>query len=131
MALFKDLVPFRSAVPANRAEGEEERYIVPAYDLKEAHDAYGLEVDLPGVAKDDVNLEVEQDQLVITARRKWTAPKDWKEVFRETPAAHYRLRLDLNESVNVDGINAELCNGVLRVTLPKAEAIKPRRIEIG
>jgi HSP20 family molecular chaperone IbpA len=132
MTLFNQLIPFRSLVPNRNTNAEpEETFIVPAHDLKEATDAYGLEVLVPGVAKDAVELAVDQGELVVTARRRWKAPEGWSEVFRETADANYRLRLDLNDAVDVDKINAELEHGVLRVTLPKAEALKPRKIDIG
>jgi HSP20 family molecular chaperone IbpA len=132
MTLFNQLIPFRSLVPNRNTNAEpEETFIVPAHDLKEAADAYGLEVLVPGVAKDAVELAVDQGELVVTARRRWKAPEGWSEVFRETADANYRLRLDLNDAVDVDKINAELEHGVLRVTLPKAEALKPRKIDIG
>ncbi|MGH8019432.1 MAG: Hsp20/alpha crystallin family protein, partial [Opitutaceae bacterium] len=105
-------------------------YAVPAYDIKEADEAYGLEVIVPGVARDAVELNVEQGELVITARRRWKAPEGWSGLFRETADANYRLRLDLNDVVDVEKINAELEQGILRVTLPKAEAVKPRKIAI-
>jgi HSP20 family protein len=131
MTLFRDLVPFRSASPATTEGEKSENYLIPVYDRQEASDAYGLEVLVPGVAKDAVALEVEHGQLVITARRAWKAPKEWTEIFRETGDVDYQLRLDLNDSVDVDSINAALEQGGLRVTLPKVEAIKPRKIEIG
>lgn len=132
MSLFNELIPSRSQ-RGNRRNGnasEEEQFVVPAYALKQAADAYGLEVFVPGVAKDAVEIHVDQGELVVTARRRWQAPEGWTEVFRESADADYRLRVDLNESVNVDKINAELEHGVLRVTLPKAEALKPRKIDI-
>jgi len=132
MSLFTELIPFQGFRPARRdGDATEERFITPAYGLKESADAYGLELFVPGVAKDGVELSVDQGELVITARRRWKTPDGWTEVFRESADAAYRLRLDLNEVVNVDAINAELEQGVLRVTLPKAEALKPRKIEIG
>lgn len=132
MSLFNQLIPFQSLRPVRRNGGsdDEQKYVIPAYRVREANDAFGLEVFVPGVVKKGVELEVEQDQLVITARRDWKAPEGWSEVFRETPAEDYRLRLNLSESVAVDKINAELEQGVLRVTLPKAEELKPRKIEI-
>lgn len=132
MTLFNQMIPFRSQAPG-RAEngGDEETFYVPAHNLKEASDAYGLEVFAPGVTKDAVELNVDKGELVITARRRWKAPEGWTEVFRETSDANYRLRLDLNDAVDVDKIGAELEQGVLRVTLPKADAVKPRKIEIG
>jgi HSP20 family molecular chaperone IbpA len=131
MSLFNELIPFRSAAVARRrAAQEDENFVVPAYEFKQAGDAYGLELFVPGVAKDAVEIAIDQGELVITARRRWKAPEGWTEVFRETADADYRLRVDLNESVNVDKINAELEHGVLRVTLPKAEALKPRKIAV-
>lgn len=131
MSLFSDLIPSRSTRLARRnGAPEDESFITPAYDLKEAGDAYGLEILVPGVAKDAVELHVDQGELIVTARRRWKAPEGWTEVFRETADADYRLRVDLNESINVDKINAELEQGILRVTLPKSEALKPRKIDV-
>jgi len=132
MSLFTELIPFQGFRPARRnGEPTEERFVTPVYEVKESNDAFGLELFVPGVAKDDVELSVDQGELSITARRRWKAPEGWTEVFRESTDAAYRLRLDLSEAVNVDKINAELEQGVLRVTLPKAEALKPRKIEVG
>ncbi len=133
MSLFNQLIPFRGFAPARRRandDAEQEARVVPAYDIKEADEAYGLEVIVPGVARDAVELNVEQGELVITARRRWQAPEGWSELFRETADVNYRLRLDLNDAVDVEKINAELEQGILRVTLPKAEAVKPRKIAI-
>ena len=101
MSFFSQIMPFQSARPISRgtqpANGERE-YAVPAYEVKESNDAFGLEVIMPGVHKDAVEINVDQGEL--------------------------------NEAVDVEKINAELEHGVLRVTLPKAEALKPRRIDV-
>jgi HSP20 family protein len=65
-----------------------------------------------------------------TARRAWNPPTDWTPVYREIPQADYRLVLEVDHRVNRDGIRAELNQGILTLTLPKSEAVKPRRIEI-
>ena len=132
MSLIRELNPFRANPLARRtATKDEGEFVVPVYDIKESADAYGLEILLPGVVKDAVELQVDQNELVVTARRRWQAPNGWTEVFRETADADYRLRVDLSDAVNVEKINAELEQGVLRVTLPKAEALKPRKITVG
>lgn len=132
MSLLNQLIPFQSLRPVRRNGGSEDgqSYVVPAYRTKEAGDAFGLEVFVPGVAKKSVELEVEQDELIITARRGWKAPEGWSAIVRETSDDDFRLRLNLSDAVNVDKIHAELEQGVLRVTLPKAEELKPRRIEV-
>ena len=132
MSLFNQLLPSlqtaRHALRGDAAEGE--NFLTPSYELKQNGDAYGLEVFVPGVAKDAIELQVDQGEFVVTARRRWKAPEGWTEVFRETSDADYRLRVDLNDAVDVDKINAELEHGILRVTLPRAEALKPRKIGI-
>lgn len=132
MSFFNQLLPLRSRL-ASRNPGDatdEARTVVPAYNLKETDEAYGLDIRVPGVSKDAVDISVDQDELVVTARRRWKAPEGWTAVVRESVEVDYRLRLDLNEAVDVDKINAELTNGVLVVTLPKAEALKPRKIAV-
>lgn len=132
MSLIRELNPFRANPLTRRtATKDDGEFVVPVYDIKESADAYGLEILLPGVVKDAVELQVDQNELVVTARRRWQAPQGWTEVFRETADADYRLRVDLSDAVNVEKINAELEQGVLRVTLPKAEALKPRKITVG
>lgn len=132
MSFFSQIMPFQSARPANRtaaAEGEKE-YSIPSYEVKESAEAFGLEILMPGVAKDAVEISIDQGELVVTGARSWKAPEGWSEIFRESSLLDFRLRLDLNDAVNVDRINAELEHGVLRVTLPKAEELKPRRIDV-
>lgn len=132
MSLFNNILPSNQNTRSERRNGggEGEPFLTPAYELKQNGDNYGLEIFVPGVAKDAVEIQVDQGELVVTARRRWKAPEGWTEVFRETADADYRLRVDLNDAVDVDKINAELEHGVLRVTLPKAEALKPRKIGI-
>lgn len=132
MSFFSQIMPFQSTRPASRG-GEasaEKQYSLPAYEVKESADAFGLEILMPGVARDAIEISLDQGELVVTGQRHWKSPEGWTEIFRETSELDYRLRLDLNDAVNVDKINAELEHGVLRVTLPKAEALKPRRIDV-
>lgn len=133
MSFFSQIMPFQSTRQITRgtppANGERE-FVVPAYEVKESNEAFGLEVFMPGVHKDAVEINVDQGELIVTGVRNWKSPEGWTEIFRESSPLDYRIRLDLNEAVDVDKINAELENGVLRVTLPKAEALKPRRIDV-
>jgi len=85
---------------------------------------------VPGVNRSDVETNVDNDTLTVVARRTWTPPSDWTAIYRETPQVDYRLVLELDNRVNRDAVRAELTQGVLTLTLPKAESVKPRRIEI-
>lgn len=137
MTLFNQLVPRLTRAISHRdqdngsnAASEAEYTIKPLYDLKENADAWGLTVYLPGVAKDGLELSVEDSVLTIRGRRAWQKPDGWTQLYRESVEAPFALSLEHDNSVDVDKIHAELKDGVLRVSLPKAEAVKPRKIAV-
>lgn len=135
--LFHQIVP-RLTRSLNRAEEqpaapatrEPEFTVKPAYELKETAEAWGLVVHLPGVAKDGLELTAEEGVIRILGRRAWRAPAEWTPLYRESVDAAFALELTHDNTVDVDKIHAELKDGVLRVSLPKAEAVKPRKITV-
>ena len=135
MTLFNQLVPRLSRVIARREDNgnaatESEFTLKPVYELKENADAWGLTVYLPGVAKDGLDLSVEEGVLNIRGRRAWQTPEGWTQLYRESVDAPFALSFEHDNSVDVKKIHAELKDGVLRVSLPKAEAVKPRKIAV-
>lgn len=131
MSLFNSLIPSFGRLPARQESGAElGAAIKPAYEAKETAEAYGLTVHLPGVAKDGLELTAQQDQLRIVGRRSWKRPEGWTVLYRESADAPYELVLEHDNAIDVDKIHAELSDGVLRVSLPKSEAIKPRKIAV-
>ena len=104
--------------------------VVPRYDVQQTPDAYVLTAQLPGVARADLETSLDGDKLTVHGRRTWTPPTEWAPVHREIGGADYLLVVELNQRVNRDAVKAELQQGVLTLTLPKAEALKPRKIEI-
>lgn len=136
--LFNQLVPRLSRSLGRREDASDssasarqpEFTLKPLYELKETDEAWGLTVQLPGVAKDGLDLTVEDGAVRIRGRRSWRAPEGWTALYRESVDAAYELALEHDNSVDVDKIHAELKDGVLRVSLPKAEAVKPRKIAI-
>ena len=106
------------------------RVIIPRYDVEETADAFVITAFVPGVNRSELETNVDNETLTVFACRTWTPPSDWTTVYRETPLADYRLVLDLDHRINRDAVRAELNQGVLTLTLPKAESVKPRRIEI-
>ncbi len=95
----------------------------------EADDAYHVELDLPGVSKDDIELTFEQGNLQIVADRK--APEgERKGLHEERVYGKVTRSLSLSESVDPDSIAAELTNGVLHVTVAKVPEVQPKRIDI-
>jgi HSP20 family molecular chaperone IbpA len=115
---------------ATQAQPAQRRTVTPRYDVKETADAFVVTAFVPGVDRSAIETNLDGDSLSVTARRTWTAPEGWTPVYRESSAFDYRLTLELDQRVNRDAIRAELNQGVLTLTLSKAEAVKPRRIEI-
>jgi HSP20 family protein len=112
------------------AKSQTQNWRRPAYDVSENEDAFNVRVNLPGVSRDGVDISIEDETLSITGTRSGKAPEGWRPLRRELPVGDYRLELRLNVAVNEDKIKAKVENGVLDLTLPKADEIKPRKIKI-
>ncbi len=133
MNLFNQLIPRLSRQPAASCDStacEPEFTVKPAYEIKEADDAWSLTVHLPGVAKSGLDLTAEEGRLTITGRRAWQRPANWASLYRESVDAPFSLTLEHDHSVNVEKIHADLKDGVLHISLPKTDAIKPRKIAV-
>lgn len=130
MSLFNSLLPSVRRNQSETCEATGVATVVPRYEIKENPDAFGLEVWLPGVAKEGLELTIHEGELTIVGRRAWKKPEGWSQVYRETPAADYSLTLVHDNTFDAEKVHAELRDGVLRVTLPKAEALKPRKIAV-
>jgi HSP20 family molecular chaperone IbpA len=133
MSLFNSLIPTLGRQAVKSENGNSEGIgpsVKPVYDIKETKEAFGLTVYLPGVAKDGVEITAENDQLRIVGRQAWKQPEGWTALYRESPSVPFELVLDHDNAIQLEKIHAELVDGVLRLSLPKAEAIKPRKIAI-
>lgn len=131
MSFFNSLIPSLSRTPGTPAEGAAATPTVrPAYEIKETPEAWGLTVSLPGVTKDGLEITAEEGQVRVFGRRAWKQPEGWTALYRETADEAFELVLTHEGSVDADKIAAELRDGVLRVSLPKHEAIKPRKIAV-
>jgi HSP20 family molecular chaperone IbpA len=104
--------------------------VKPVYQLNETADAWNLTVQLPGVTKEGLEVTSEEGSVAIRGRRNWQKPEGWTPLYRESTDAPFALTLEHDNLVNVDRIQADLKDGTLNVTLPKAEAVKPRKISI-
>lgn len=134
MNLFNSIIPAFNRSPAVRQGHRDEELgatVKPHYEIKETDEAYGLTVHLPGVTKAGLEITAEDATLRIVGKRAWTRPEGWTALYRETSDAAFLLELDHDNAVDLDKVRAELRDGVLRVSLPKAETVKPRRIDVG
>ena len=111
-------------------EAPANRVVTPRHNIQETGDAFILTVWLPGVERSSLETTVDGETLTVFGRRAFTVPADWTPVHREIPQADFRLVFDVDHRINREGIRAEMSQGVLTLTLPKAEAVKPRKIEI-
>lgn len=135
MSLINTLIPSFNRAPARRQSRtgvvEAGPSVKPAYEIRETDEAFGVTVHLPGVAKDSLELTAEEGVFHVVGRRSWKRPETWTTLYRETSDAPYELVLEHENVIDVDKIHAELADGVLRVSLPKSAAIKPRKITVG
>jgi len=104
-------------------------WATPLATIREEKDAYLLELEMPGVSKDGLEITVENNELTIIGHRRDHEPKVGV-VYRETRAIDYRRVFDLDPSIDAGRIAARIDQGVVTVTLPKAEHVKPRKIEV-
>jgi len=106
----------------------EEAVFHPLCDVEETEKGFSVSVDLPGVAKKDINIEVHENQLFITGERK---SETTRKNFSERAHGKFHRVLTLPTNVDAGKIEANYADGVLTVELPKSEAAKPRQIKIG
>ncbi len=106
------------------------RYFVPHADIFEDDEALTLMMEMPGVGKDGVTVDIEDDRLNIEGKIDFAKYEDMEPVYTEYSVGHFKRGFTLSNKVDQDKISADLKDGVLQLKLPKAEAAKPRRIEI-
>ena len=115
--------------PTRPSTGETPRRWIPAMDLVESGDHYVLQADLPGVAEQDINIELEAGVLKISGERR---PARSEGGYRRIERAHgsFSRSLALPDGVDADAVEASFDRGVLEVRIPKPEQIKPRKVAI-
>jgi len=104
-------------------------YSTPPANILESKDGYVLEAEMPGVSKDGLEVTVENGELTILGRRTAAQPKG-REVYRESRQVDFRRSFELDPSIDTAKITAKIDQGVLTLHLPKAEAVKPRKIAV-
>jgi HSP20 family molecular chaperone IbpA len=132
MSLLNHFFPSQTgtATQDNSTATELGNTVKPTYEVQETPEAFGLTVYLPGVAKDGLELTAEENQVRIVGRRQWKQPEGWASLYRETGNATFELVLTHDNAIDADKITAELRDGILHASLPKQEAVKPRKIAV-
>jgi HSP20 family molecular chaperone IbpA len=105
-----------------------ERYVKPAVDIIESEERLTLMADIPGAAKDTLDVNVEKGILTISAQVSCCMPG--RPIYAEFELAPYYRQFSIPESLAHEKAAADFSNGILTLRVPKAEAAKPRKIEI-
>jgi HSP20 family molecular chaperone IbpA len=107
------------------------RYYVPYADIYETDEALSVVMEMPGVEKKDIDVALENDVLRVSGRIDFTKYEDMEPVYTEYNIGHYTRSFTLSNKIDQDKISAQVGDGVLTLTLPKAQEAQPRRIPIG
>jgi HSP20 family protein len=114
---------------ANGDRQGNEQFIAPPATVLENTDGYTLEVEMPGVSKENLEMWVENNELTILGRRSM-ATVEGTLLHRESRSENFRRSFELDPSIDAAKISAKIEQGVVTLTLPKAEQVKPRKIAV-
>jgi HSP20 family protein len=106
-----------------------DRYLTPRVDVIETKDGYRLEAEMPGVEKQALELSLDGSELVITGRRP-ARVENAELIYRESSPLGFRRVFELDPAIDTSKVTAKMEQGVLLLTLPKADRVKPRRITV-
>ncbi|MGH7971293.1 MAG: Hsp20/alpha crystallin family protein [Limisphaerales bacterium] len=116
--------PARPSTPERAQE-----FVSPEVNICETTDGYVLEAEMPGVNKQGLEITLEGNEITIVGHRQ-VAALNGEPLFHETRQADFRRVFELDPAIDMSKISARMDQGVLTLTLPKSEKIKPRRITV-
>jgi HSP20 family protein len=126
--LRRELERFASALLSDRETAEQDYVWAPPVDIYERDDSLVLVVDLPGLERDDIDLQVEANSLTIQGAR--SRPSAIGGIRLERPAGRFRRSFRIGIPIDPAGVRASYRAGVLEVELPKAASTGPARVTI-
>lgn len=109
--------------------GQAEQFITSPASVTEIADGYMLEIEMPGVKKDGLDISFENNELTVTGRRSLPSMEGTL-IHRESRPENFRRVFELDPSIDADKISAKIDQGLVTLTLPKAEHVKPRKITV-
>jgi HSP20 family protein len=112
---------------SNRSVRED--YIAPNVNVFETPEGYVLQAEMPGVGKAGLEITLEGTEITITGRRNPDTVSG-QPLFRERNTSDYRRVFELDPAIDTAKVSAKIEQGVLTVTLPKSERVKPRKIQV-
>lgn len=122
--------PGATAPTTERPPRQDDRAMLPQVDVLEDETGISLFADLPGVPKEQLELKVDGDTLLIEATMAPLTPQGLEAVYAEVRLPRYRRAFTLSRELDASRIEAKLVDGVLSLRIPKQEHARPRRIEV-
>ena len=107
----------------------EEKFVSPQVNIYETKDGYVLEAEMAGVNKSGLEVTLENNELTLVGRRS-DQPLRGTSLFREGSPASFRRVFELDPAIDTGRISAKMDQGVLTLSLPKSEQVKPRKISV-
>lgn len=107
-------------------------YESPAADIHESEKDICMFLEMPGIAKENINVEFGQDELTISGKKSATEECCGQQhiLFKERGAGNYYRKFKLNVNIDKDKTEADYKDGILKITMPKSEELKSKKIEI-
>ena len=106
-----------------------EQFITPTASVTEIADGYMLEIEMPGVKKDGLEISVQNNELTVVGRRSLPTVEGTL-IHRESRPENFWRVVEIDPSIDADKISAKIDQGLVTLTLPKAEHVKPRKIAV-
>jgi HSP20 family molecular chaperone IbpA len=126
----KEMQKREASSPVETERTKTMKVFIPRVDICETKDAIVLLADMPGVDEKSIDITLEKNVLTLSGRVEPDMHEGYRAAFMEYEAGDYERAFTLSDEINRDGIEASVKNGVLRLTLPKAEPVKLRKINV-
>lgn len=108
---------------------QNEQFIAPPASVIEAGEGYRLEVEMPGVNREGLEISIDNTELTILGRRSLPTVEGTL-IHRESRPENFRRTFEIDPSIDANKISAKIEQGLVTLTLPKAEHVKPRKIAV-
>ena len=106
-----------------------QEFVSPEVNIFETKDGYVLEAEMPGVSKDGIEITLEGNEITIVGHRH-AEPVSGELLLRERRELDYRRVFELDPAIDTGKVSAKIEQGLLTLTLPKSERVKPRKIAV-
>ena len=126
----KQEVANRPATEAQRKEREPEFVLRPPVDIYEDAEGITLQLDMPGVSKERLNIQADRNALTVEGDARVDMPEGMEALYADVRATRYRRSFTLSSELEAGKTDASLKDGVLTVRIPKRAEVRPRKIEV-